>query len=179
MKATSPRSSHHVLALLRRRDFMAVPPIPPGFRTVTPHLVLRGAGKAIDFYKKAFGAEEIMRMPGPDGKSVMHGEIKIGDSIVMLADEFPGTPLSAPEKLGGTTVSLMLYVKDCDAVFNQAVAAGAKVSMPLMDMFWGDRYGQLTDPFGHIWAIATHKEDVLPEEMAKRGAEAMKKMCPQ
>jgi PhnB protein len=118
---------------------MAVAPVPPGFHTVTPHLVFRGAGKAIEFYKKAFGATEVMIMPGPDGKGVMHGEIKIGDSIIFLADEFPGYPLAAPEKFGGTTVSIHLYVPNADAVFNQAVAAGAKVEMPMMDMFWTKR----------------------------------------
>ncbi len=155
---------------------MAVAPIPPGFTSVTPHLVIRGAAKAIEFYKKAFGAEEIMRMPGMTEDSIGHAEVKIGNSIVMLADEWPGLRIAAPEKFGGTTVSIMLYVKDCDAVFNQALAAGATVSMPLMNMFWGDRYGKVTDPFGHEWAIATHVEDVTPEECARRGEEAMKQM---
>jgi PhnB protein len=154
---------------------MAVPAIPPGFHTVTPHLAVRGALAALEFYKKAFGAEAIMCMPAMEGK-VGHAEIKIGDSIIMLADEWPNTPLSSPAALKGTTVSIMLYVADCDAFFNRAVAAGAKVTMPLMDMFWGDRYGQVTDPYGHVWAIATHKEDVPPAEMAKRAAEAMKNM---
>lgn len=157
---------------------MAVSPIPPGCRTVTPHLVIRGAAKAIEFYKKAFGAEQVMLMPGPDGK-VMHAEIKIGDSLVFLADEFTSPQTGSPEKLGGTSVSFHIYVADCDALFNRAVSAGAKVMMPLMDMFWGDRFGSVLDPFGHMWSIATHKEDLSPEEMAKRGAEAMKKMCPQ
>jgi PhnB protein len=155
---------------------MAVSPIPAGHHTVTPHMVLRNAAQAIEFYKKAFGAVEVMRMPGPEGKGVMHAEIKIGDSFIYMADEFPGTSLAAPEKFGGTTVSIHLYVKDADALFNQAVAAGAKVAMPLMDMFWGDRFGKLTDPFGHSWSIATRKEDVSPEEMGRRGAEEMKKM---
>lgn len=157
---------------------MAVSPIPPGCRTVTPHLVIRGAAKAIEFYKKAFGAEQVMLMPGPDGK-VMHAEIKIGDSLVFLADEFTSPQTGSPEKLGGTSVSFHIYVADCDALFNRAVSAGAKVMMPMMDMFWGDRFGSVLDPFGHMWSIATHKEDLSPEEMAKRGAEAMKKMCPQ
>jgi PhnB protein len=117
-----------------------------------------------------------MVMPGPGGKGVMHGEIKIGDSIIFLADEFPNTSLASPEKLGGTTVSFHLYVPDADALFNQAVAAGAKVTMPMSNMFWGDRFGKLTDPFGHDWSIATHIEDVTPEEMAIRGAEMMKNM---
>jgi uncharacterized glyoxalase superfamily protein PhnB len=160
-----------------KENIMAVPAVPPGFHTVTPHLVVRGATEALAFYKKAFGADEIMRMPGPNGM-IGHAEIRIGDSIVMLADEFPGAPLSSPAKLSGSSASIMLYVPDCDALFNRAVAAGAKVTMPLTDMFWGDRFGQVTDPFGHVWAIATHKEDVPPEEMAKRAAEAMKKMGP-
>jgi PhnB protein len=154
---------------------MAVSPIPPGFRSVTPHLCIRGAGEALAFYKKAFGAVEIMRMPTPNGM-IGHAEIKIGDSIIMLADEFPGAPLASPAKLGGCCSSVMLYVPDCDALYKQAVAAGAKPTMPLMDMFWGDRFGQVTDPYGHVWAIATHKEDVPPEEMGKRAAEAMKNM---
>ena len=149
-----------------------VSPIPPGFHTLTPHLVIKGAGAALDWYKKAFNAEEVMRMPGPDGASVMHAEVKIGDSLLMLADEFPGMDTHAPETLKGTTVSIMLYVTDVDKVFNQAVAAGGKPVLPPTDMFWGDRYGKLTDPFGHSWALATHKEDVPPEEMAKRAAAA-------
>ncbi len=155
---------------------MAVSPIPPGQHTVTPHLILRNARAAIDFYKNAFGAIEIMCMPGPDGKGVMHAEIKIGDSFVYLAEEWPGMPMASPEKYGGTTVSIHLYVKDADALFNQAVAAGAKVAMPLMNMFWGDRFGKVTDPFGHSWSIATHVEDVPPDEMGKRAIEAMKQM---
>jgi PhnB protein len=155
---------------------MAVSYIPPGQHTATPHLAIRGAGKAIEFYKKAFGATEVMLMPGPDGKAVMHAEIKIGDSFIFLADEFPGSPVSSPEKFGGTTVSLHLYVPNADAVFNQAVAAGAKVVMPMTDMFWGDRFGQVADPFGHHWSIATHVEDVPPEEMGRRAAEMFKNM---
>ncbi len=149
-----------------------VSPLPAGFHTVTPHLVIKGAGAAIDFYKKAFGAEEVMRMPGPDGQSVMHAELKIGDSIIFLADEFPGMPARSPKALGGTTVTITLYVVDADKVFNQAVAAGATPALPPTDMFWGDRYAKVLDPFGHDWAIATHKEDVPPDEMAKRAAAA-------
>jgi uncharacterized glyoxalase superfamily protein PhnB len=148
--------------------------IPEGFHAVTPHVVIRDAAKAIDFYKRAFGAEEICRMPGPEGK-IMHAEIRIGDSVLMIGEEFPGMCLG-PQTLGGTPVTLHLYVKDADAAFNKAVAAGCKVTMPLADMFWGDRYGKLTDPFGHAWSIATHKQDVTPEECAKLGAEAMAKM---
>ena len=140
-------------------------------RSITPHLVLRNADKAIEFYKKAFGAEEICRMPGPDGKSVMHAELKIGDSMVMLGDECPDMPgPKSPESLGGTAVTISLYVEDVDKVYQQAVDAGATPSMPPMDMFWGDRYGKLTDPFGHDWGIATHKQDLTPEQMQK-GAE--------
>lgn len=153
--------------------------VPAGHHTVTPHLVLRNATAAIDFYKKAFGAVEIMRMPGPDGRSIGHAEIMIGDSFVYLADEWPGMSLAAPEKFGGTTVSIHLYVKDADALFNQALAAGASVAMPMMNMFWGDRFGKLTDPFGHSWSIATHVEDVPPAEMAVRAEAAMKEMCKQ
>jgi len=150
-----------------------VSPIPEGFHTLTPHVIVKGAGEAIEFYKKAFGAEEICRMPGPDGM-VMHAEVKIGGSVMMVADEFPSMGVRGPQ--GGSPVTLHLYVEDVDAAFEKAVAAGAQVSMPVMDMFWGDRYGKLTDPFGHEWSIATHKEDLTPEEIAKRGEEAMKQM---
>ncbi len=157
----------------------AAKPIPEGCHTVTPHLVIKGAAKAIDFYKKAFGAQEMFRMPGPDGQTLMHAEIRIGDSVIFLADEFPDMGAErAPQSLGGTSVTIHLYVPDVDATFNQAVKAGAKPSMPVMDMFWGDRYGKVTDPFGHEWSIATHKEDVPPEEMGKRAATAMSQMGP-
>ena len=156
---------------------MAVSPIPHGFHTVIPHLVIRGADKAIEFYKKAFGAAEVTVMRGPEGKGVLHAELKIGDSVIFLADEFPGSTMGSPEKLGGSTVAIHLYVPNCDAVFNQAVAAGAKAEMPMMDMFWGDRFGKVLDPFGHSWSIATHIEDVSPEEMKRRLPEAMKKMA--
>ncbi len=147
-----------------------VNPIPEGFHTITPHLVIRGAAEAIDFYKKAFGAEEIMRMPGPDGKTVMHAEIRIGDSPIMLCDEFPNRCV-APPSLKGTTVAIALYVPDADKVFQQAVDAGATVTMPMMDAFWGDRYGKVTDPFGHEWEISTHKQDLTPEQIGKGAAE--------
>jgi uncharacterized glyoxalase superfamily protein PhnB len=143
-------------------------PIPEGFSTLTPHLVVKGASKAIDFYKKAFGAEEIRRMPGPDGKSIMHAELKIGNSHLMLVDEFPEMNAHGPESIGGTPVTIHMFVEDADTVFNRAVNAGAQVRMPLADMFWGDRYGVLSDPFGHLWSIATHKEDLTPEEIRKR-----------
>jgi PhnB protein len=142
--------------------------VPEGYHTLTPHLIVKGASEAIAFYKKAFGAEEIRRMPGPDGKSLMHAELKIGDSRLFLVDEFPQMGCLGPLGLGGTPVFIHVYVEDVDAVFNQAVAAGAEVRMPLENAFWGDRYGQLVDPFGHKWSLATHKEDLTPEEMGKR-----------
>jgi len=149
--------------------------IPEGFHTVTPYLVVRDAAGAIDFYKQAFGAEELFRLEGPPGK-IGHAEIKIGDSIIMLADEMESGNCRSPQSLGGTAVNILLYVKDVDQVFNQAVAAGAEVAMPLADMFWGDRYGQVTDPFGHSWALATHKEDIPAEELQKRAQAAFAEM---
>ena len=143
-----------------------VQPIPEGMATVTPHLVCAGAAQAIEFYKKAFGAIETARLPGPDGK-IMHAAVKIGDSNVMLVDEFPAYGSVGPNALKGSPVTLHLYVKDVDAAFAKAVDAGAAVKMPLADMFWGDRYGQITDPFGHIWSMATHKRDMTPEQMAE------------
>ena len=142
-------------------------PIPEGYHTVTPHLVIKGASKAIEFYKKAFGAEEVFRMPGP-GDQVMHAEIRIGDSHVMLADEFPQYGAVGPKPGEPTSVNIHLYVTDVDAVFDRAVKAGAQVTMPVTDMFWGDRYGKLKDPFGHQWSVATHKEDLSPEEIGER-----------
>jgi PhnB protein len=148
---------------------MSVKAIPEGFHSVCPHLVVKGASDAIEFYKKAFGAEEVMRISGPDGKSVMHAEIKIGDSMIMLGDEFPGCEHGpkSPATLGGTTSTTHLYVEDADAFFAQALAAGAKETMPMTDMFWGDRFGSVADPFGHAWSIATHTRDVSPEECAE------------
>ncbi len=146
---------------------MSVQPIPEGFRTLTAHLVVDGGAKAIDFYRKAFGAEEINRMPAPDGR-LMHAEIRIGDSVVMLADDFPewmGGQSRSPKALGNTPVTLHLYVRDADAAFARAVEAGCEVKMPLMDMFWGDRYGTVADPFGHQWSIATHVRDMTPAEI--------------
>ncbi len=149
-----------------------VEPIPPGMHTVTPHIVCAGAVEAIEFYKKAFGAVEQMRMLTPDGK-VMHAAIKIGDSVIMMADEHPSMGGLGPKARGGTSVTLHLHVRDADAVFAQAVEAGATVMMPVQEMFWGDRYGIVTDPFGHQWSVATHVRDVTPEEMAK----AVTEMC--
>ncbi|MGH7411004.1 MAG: VOC family protein [Candidatus Methylomirabilis sp.] len=143
--------------------------IPEGYHTITPHLTVRGAAQAIEFYKRAFGAKVRMRMPGPDGKTIMHAELKIGDSIVFLNDEFPDMGCRSPQSLGGTASGLFLYVRNVDAAFNRAVAAGAKVQMPVSDMFWGDRYGKVIDPLGHEWGIGTHKEDLTPSQIRKRG----------
>lgn len=156
--------------------------IPHGYHTVTPQLTVSGAAEAIDFYKRAFGAKELMRMPSPDGK-VMHAELKIGDSVVFVVDEFPHTgpgpcPRS-PKSLGGPTGTLHVYVPDVDAAFKRALGAGAQVRMPVMDMFWGDRYGQVTDPFGHIWGLATHKESPTAKQIAKRAEEFFKQSGPQ
>jgi PhnB protein len=153
---------------------MPVKPIPDGYHSVTPYLIVSGAARALDFYKKAFGATELMRMPGP-GDKIMHAEIKIGDSPIMLADEFPERNIRGPQALGGTPVGLMIYVPDVDTVFNRAVAAGAKVETPLTNQFYGDRSGTVADPFGHKWTISTHVEDVPPAEMEKRAKEAMQK----
>lgn len=144
---------------------MAVSPIPQGYRTVTAYLIVNDAAKAIDFYKQAFGAEELFRFPMPDGK-LGHAEIKIGDSIVMLADAMEG--FRDPHAIGGTPVSFMVYVTDVDRVFAQAIAAGAKPLRPVENQFYGDRTGTLADPFGHVWSIATHVEDVSPEELNAR-----------
>ncbi|MCU1266903.1 MAG: uncharacterized protein JWM21_3221 [Acidobacteria bacterium] len=149
----------------------AVKPIPDGYHSVTPYLIIKGAADAIEFYKKAFGATELFRMPQPDGK-IGHAEIKIGDSPIMLADEFPDMKYLGPQTLGGSAVSLLIYVEDVDAVFNQAIAAGAEQQRPVEDKFYGDRGGSLVDPFGHVWHIATHTEDISPEEMEKRAAAA-------
>jgi PhnB protein len=154
---------------------MTAKAIPAGFHTVTPHLVIRNAGRAIDFYKEAFGAKELFRMPGPDGK-IMHAEVKIGDSILMIGDEAPQYGCKSPQHLNGTPVGIYLYVENVDDVFQRAVKAGAEAVMPVQDMFWGDRYGKLRDPFGHEWSVATHKRDLTPEEMQKGAAEAFKKM---
>jgi PhnB protein len=152
---------------------MAVKPIPEGYHSVTPYLIVNGGAQAIDFYKRAFGATELFRMEGPDGK-MGHAEIRIGDSPVMLADEYPDMGFRSPRSLGGAGVSLMIYVEDVDAQFRQAIAAGAKELRPVKDQFYGDRSGTLEDPFGHVWTISTHKEDVSSEEMRRRSEEMMK-----
>ena len=146
---------------------MAVNPVPDGYHSVTPRLIARNATAAIDFYKRAFGATEVMRFADPSGR-IGHAEVSIGESRVMLADEYPEMGFRSPESLGGSGVSLLLYVKDVDAIFAQAIAAGAKTMRSVQDQFYGDRTGTLIDPFGHVWTIATHKEDVPPEEIAKR-----------
>jgi PhnB protein len=151
-----------------------VKPIPDGYHSVTPYLIVNGGAAAIEFYKKAFGATEVMRMPGPDGK-VGHAEIRIGDSVVMLADEHPEMGAKSPQTIGGSPVSILLYVEDVDPVFRQAVAAGAKIQRPIEDKFYGDRMGTVDDPFGHIWHVATHTKDVTPEEMKKAAAELASK----
>lgn len=155
---------------------MSVKPIPDGYGTVTPTITVHEAAKAIEFYKKAFDAQEIFRFPSPDGKTIMHAEIKIGNSIVMLNDEFPQMNCHSPQSIGGTGSSIFLYVNDADATFNKAVSAGAKPLVPLMDAFWGDRFGSIQDPFGHVWSIATHKKDMTPEEI-KTAQEAFKNAC--
>ncbi len=143
--------------------------IPDGYHTATPYLIVNGAARALEFYKHVFGATELIRMPAPGGK-VGHAEIRIGDSNLMLADEFPEMDARGPQAIGGTPVSLMLYFEDCDAVIARAVASGAKVLRPVRDQFYGDRSGTVLDPFGHKWTIATHKEDLSAEELQKRAA---------
>jgi PhnB protein len=154
---------------------MATQPIPEGYHTVTPYLAVEDATEAIEYYTKAFGAKERVRMETPDGK-VGHAELEIGDSLVMLSDPFPQASTKPPNELGGTSVSVFMYVEDVDAVVKQAVDAGATVTMEVADQFWGDRFGSVKDPFGHLWSIATHVEDVPPEEMAERAKVAMAAM---
>jgi PhnB protein len=154
---------------------MSVRPIPEGYNTLSVHLAVDDASKAIDYYKQAFGAKERMRMDAPGG-NIGHAELEIGDSLVMLSDPFPQSSVRPPKEVGGTSASVFMYVEDVDAVVKQAVDAGATVTMEVADQFWGDRFGTITDPFGHVWSIATHVEDVSPEEMAERGKEAMAAM---
>ena len=153
---------------------MAVKPIPEGYHSVTPYLIIKGAADAIEFYQKAFGATELFRFPAPDGK-IGHAEIKIGDSPIMLADEFAEMGYKGPRALGGSPVSLMIYLEDVDTVFNRAVEAGASVKEAVQDKFYGDRTGTLTDPFGHVWHVSTHKEDVSMAEMEERAKQASAK----
>lgn len=154
---------------------MAVKPIPEGYRSVSPALAVDGAAEAIEFYKRAFGAKERFVMPGPEGM-IAHAELEIGDSVVMLSDPFPHSTVRPPKELGGTSVGVFVYVEDVDSVFEQAVKEGATVTMALEDMFWGDRFGSVTDPYGHSWSLATHVEDVPPEEMEERSKQAMAAM---
>ncbi|PYX73897.1 MAG: glyoxalase [Acidobacteria bacterium] len=142
-------------------------PVPDGFHTLTPHLTVRDAEKAIDFYQKAFGAEVRGKNHAPDGKKIIHASLKIGDSMLMLNDEFPEWGTVAPSATGGTGIAIHVYVDNVDTIFDRAVSAGATVKMPLMDAFWGDRYGQIVDPFGHKWSLATHVRDMTQEEMRK------------
>ena len=155
---------------------MATKPVPDGYHSVTPYLIIKGAADAIEFYKRVFGATELMRMPDPNGGRIAHAEIMIGDSHIMLADEYPEMGHRSPQTLGGAGVSLMIYLDGVDEVYKRAIAAGAKEMQPLKDQFYGDRSGTLQDPYGHVWTIATHVEDVPPEEMEQRAKEAMQQM---
>ncbi|GGC68263.1 VOC family protein [Undibacterium terreum] len=155
-----------------------VKPIPEGMHSLTPHLVCDDAAKAIEFYKKAFNAVELMRLPTPDGK-LMHAAVRIGDSTLMLVDEFPEWGSLGPKALKGTPITLHMYVEDVDASFAQAVAAGATAKMPPADMFWGDRYGLVIDPFGHQWSIATHTRDLTPEQIQEGMKQQMTQGCPE
>jgi len=155
---------------------MAVNPIPEGYNTLTPYLAVEDAERAIEFYKDAFGAEENLRMPGPDGK-IAHAELQLGDSKLMLSDPFPQSNVRPPSERGGPTASIFMYCEDVDAVFAQAKRAGATVEMELQDMFWGDRFGTLVDPFGQVWSLSQHVEDLSPEEMAERSKAAMAEMA--
>ncbi len=150
-------------------------PIPPGHDGLIPHLVVDNASAAMEFYKKAFGAEEICRMPMPDGSKLMHAEMKIGNNVFYLADDFPEFcegKARSPKALGGTPLNIHQYVADCDAAIKKALDAGATLTMPATDMFWGDRFGKITDPFGHEWSLATHKQDLTPEQMAEAAKSA-------
>ncbi|HXV50654.1 MAG TPA: VOC family protein [Nitrosopumilaceae archaeon] len=151
-------------------------PIPDGYSTITASLIVKDAANAVEFYKKAFGAQELYRFLGPDGKTIMHTELKIGNSRIMLSEEAPQMNCRSPQSLGGTGIHIYMYVDDADTTFNKAVAAGAKPTMPIADMFWGDRFGTIEDPFGHVWGIATHKKDMSTEEINKAGQEFFKHM---
>lgn len=153
-----------------------VQPIPEGYHTVTPHLTVRDAAGAIEFYKRAFGAEELGRMTAPDGESILHAELRIGDSRVFLCDENPEMGLRSPTSLGGASCGFYLYVEDADAAFRKAVGAGATIKQPVTEMFWGDRCGSVVDPFGCQWDLATRKEEVPPEEIKRRGEEFFRSM---
>jgi PhnB protein len=154
---------------------MATKPIPAGYHTLTPYLAVDDAAEAIEYYKRAFGAKERVRMDAPDGK-IGHAELEIGDSVVMLSDPFPQATTKSPHELGGTSAGVFMYVEDVDAVVKRAVDAGATVTMEVADQFWGDRFGSVVDPFGHQWSIATHVEDLTPDEIAERAKSAMAAM---
>ncbi|MGN6431390.1 MAG: VOC family protein [Gaiellaceae bacterium] len=154
---------------------MSTQPIPEGYHTLTTYLTMDDAAKAIDYYKDVFGATERVRMEAPDGK-IGHAELEIGDSLLMLSDAFPGATSRPPTELGGTTAGAFMYVEDVDGVVKRAVESGATITMEIADQFWGDRFGSITDPFGHSWSIATHVEDVPPAEMAERAKAAMAEM---
>jgi PhnB protein len=154
---------------------MATKPIPEGYHTVSPYLTVENAARAIEYYTRAFGAKELVRMDGPGG-TVAHAELEVGDSRIMLSDPFPQASTRPPKELGGTSASVFMFVEDVDAVVKQAVDAGATVTMEVADQFWGDRFGTITDPFGHVWSIATHVEDVPPDELAERAKAAMAAM---
>ena len=154
---------------------MTTQPIPEGYRTLTTYLTIENAAEAIDYYKDVFGAKERIRMEAPDGK-IGHAELEIGDSLLMLSDAFPGATSRPPTELGGTTAGAFMYVEDVDAVVKRAVESGATITMEIADQFWGDRFGSISDPFGHLWSIATHVEDVPPEEMAERAKAAIAEM---
>ena len=154
---------------------MATKPVPEGYHTLTPYFAVDDAAKAIEYYKTAFGAKERVRMDAPDGK-IGHAELEIGDTLLMLSDPFPNASTKPPSELGGTTAGVFMYVEDVDAVVKRAVDAGATVTMEVADQFWGDRFGSITDPFGHSWSIATHKEDLSEEEMGSRAEQAMASM---
>jgi PhnB protein len=151
---------------------MPAKPIPEGYHALTPYLAVDDAARAIEFYQRAFGATERGTMEGPDGK-IAHAELQIGDSVLMLSDPFPQSSCRPPKELGGTSIGVFLYVEDVDSVIQQALDAGAELTTPAEDMFWGDRFGTVTDPFGHVWQIATRKQDLSPEEIMERGKEAM------
>jgi PhnB protein len=161
----------HVVAEARAQERKAVKPIPAGYHSVTAYLTVADGTKALDFYTRAFGAQVTERIPGPAGK-LMHAAFRIGDSVVMLSDEFPQGGTRSPQSLGGASGSLFLYVPDVDAAFKRAVDAGCQAAMPPADMFWGDRFGRLVDPFGHHWGLATHKVDLTPAEIGKRAQAA-------
>jgi len=176
--ANAPEGPETALKPLQRRKTMSdVKPIPDGCHTVNVYLIVPNAKEALEFYAKALGAETLMVMSTPDGRSTVHAEMRIGDSNIMLTDENPAWNAKSPKTLGGTPVSLHLYVEDCDALYDRAIEAGCESTMPVMDMFWGDRYGKFNDPYGHQWGVATHREDVSPEEMEKRSAEFFKQMA--